>query len=214
MGIKLGQRNTRCWQEIFRVRLVEMGFPGREILLLVSEGWRCINLVFQIMHPDFFNVLGNIVFFLSSFVSLTALSIRGDPWGQKRVKDTVICPAPVCASVGLVLDPFSLSVFAITLHVGYILTVWMRLRSEYVSGGVTHLPQGVRSGWQYSPSKLILTHSIRGEYGGPHFLVVDFVLTYRLMQYLEYLNSNFVIKTLQVLWLKKLIFFFLQTDNF
>ena len=54
----------------------------------------CINIIFQIIHPDFVKCFGSIVPFLSYFISLTALHIWGDPWCQKKVKDTIICLAP------------------------------------------------------------------------------------------------------------------------
>ena len=71
-----------------------MGFPRWETLLLVPVGWVCINIIFQIIPPDFVKCFGSIVPFLSYFISLTALHIWGDPWCQKKVKGTIICLAP------------------------------------------------------------------------------------------------------------------------
>lgn len=65
----------------------------------------------------------------------------------------------------------------------------------------------VGSGRQHSPSALILTQHMWHVQWAKLLWGFYFVLTSRLRQYGECLSSNFAMKTLQVLWLKKISFF-------
>ena len=124
----------------FLSKISRDGFPRREILLLDPAGWVGISIVFQIIHPDFLKCFGSIVPFLSYFVSLTALHIRGDPWCQKKVKGTIVCLVPNLCLFYASYKPF----YYHCLHnnpTNGVLVSLFEWGSKEVLGGVTHLLQ-------------------------------------------------------------------------